>query len=92
MQINLPSTMVGTTYSPRTLSYLHNCYNLGGVIVRRSEFIELDSISGSAPALYGKYPRGQVVSRDGLYLYGVYSDSLYIWGVVKLAFRHQLGL
>ncbi len=76
----LPSTITGSALAPRSLSYLHNYYNLGGTLYPREgyEMKYAYSENNSDPTPSALYvPRGLHVSADGSRLYCVLGDSLY---------------
>ena len=79
MQINLPSNISGTSMSPRSISYVNNYYDIGGVLAPRRGIREegFYSNTGIIEEVNPIESRGLMVSADGTRMYAVVGNLLF---------------
>jgi len=88
--LSLPATIEGTALSPRSQSFLHNMYNIRGVLVTREGYERTDKYDeDSRPATADdRIGRGLMVSADGEKMYCIFGKSVYttvfVSGVLKI--------
>lgn len=78
MLINIPQTIEGSFHAPRTLQYLNNMYNIGGVAIPRENYKAYRSATDLSITDNDDYEgRCMFTSDDGSKLYYVFGDKLY---------------
>ena len=78
MLINIPQTIEGSFHAPRTLQYLNNMYNIGGVAIPRENYKSYRSTTDLSITDNDDFEgRCMFTSDDGSKLYYVFGDKLY---------------